>query len=499
MTNPGVPPGPKGPEGDNNRKKWGYKREQFDAVITKTRFNGAFERLAAGEIDVPALLRVLDELNGASHQGRYMAEMLALKKESRRIVSLQFSPAVARFLIDASRRIPMLSDGLASQLAVTLASAADNPDYLDTVNSAVANLLLDLDHPLKPDTRNYLRALTDKIDATRKLQQARSHLSTIPSVYPPPSSEAEPRSVAGSAEAHAASAAEAPPTPADTPSPIVEITAPDEASPLEDPRNWTKSAIVEDEITVQRSSAVETVARAPERDAPSIVAIVAQHTGVSRDISGKCTRRSFERGRRGDDAFSGVCCVAYRRCQQRGFSWSFDADRFRDRQSAARADSEENRSITDEADADGAGALARGPSRRVVGGATASHPDEYVALAWIARGPRIDRGYRSCRVRVFVVEIQGPFSRGRQRAGGHECIDIECIGASSERDARCGRERLDTGSAHACSRDCDGPEWTACTIGAGEPSRAPERTCRARATVDRCSDSEGTAAARFSA
>jgi hypothetical protein len=278
MTNPGVPPGPpKGPEGDSDKKKWGYKREQFDAVITKTRFNGAFERLASGEIDVASLLRVLDDLNGASHQGRYMAEMLALKKESRRIVTLPFSPAVARFLIDSSRRIPMLSDGLASQLAVTLACAADNAEYLDTVNSAVANLLLDLDHPLKADTRNYLRALTDKIDATRKLQKARAHLSTVPSVYPPPSSEAEPRIPASAPQS-------APSSFAETPSPIIELTAPKIEGPvLEDPRSWTKTTAAEDEVTALRSVAPAPIVLPPERDAPSIVAIVAQHAGVSRD------------------------------------------------------------------------------------------------------------------------------------------------------------------------------------------------------------------------
>lgn len=197
MTNPSGPSGSHeagsheasshGATGESEKKKWGYKREQFDAVITKTRFNGAIERLIAGTVEPKTLLGVLDELNGSSQQGRYMAEMLALKKESRLIGTCSFSPAVAEFLIEGSRRIPVLSDGLASQMAVTLAAAADNLDYLDTVNEAVGNLLLDLDHPLRPDTRNYLRALTDKIDATRRLQQARAHLSTVPSVYPPPS------------------------------------------------------------------------------------------------------------------------------------------------------------------------------------------------------------------------------------------------------------------------------------------------------------------------
>jgi hypothetical protein len=187
MTNPALPSGSQGADGDSEKKKWGYKREQFAAIITNTKLNGAIERLVSGTLEVRALLRILDELNGSNLQGRTMAEMLALKQESRKIATIAFSPAVAEFLIEASKRIPLFSDGLASQLAVTLASAADNHEYLDTVNKAVGRLLVNLDHPLKPDTRNYLRALTDKIDATRRLQQARSQLSTVPSVYPPAS------------------------------------------------------------------------------------------------------------------------------------------------------------------------------------------------------------------------------------------------------------------------------------------------------------------------
>ena len=189
MTNPALPTGSHGAEGDSEKKKWGYKREQFDAVISNTRLNGAIDKLVAGTIEVNTLLKVLDELNSSNQQGRYMAEMLALKQESRKIATIPFSTAVAEFLLQGSRRIPLLSDGLASQMAVTLASAADNHAYLDTVNTAVGRLLVNLDHPLKRDTRNYLRALTDKIDATRRLQQARSHLDVVPSVYPPPSSE----------------------------------------------------------------------------------------------------------------------------------------------------------------------------------------------------------------------------------------------------------------------------------------------------------------------
>lgn len=185
MTNHSLPADPNGAEGDSEKKKWGYKRQQFDAVISTTRFNGAIDKLVTGALEVRSLLAILDELNASNQRGRYMAEVLAFKQESRRLATVPFDPRVAEFLREGSRRIPMLSDGLASQMAVALASAADNLAYLDTVNTAVSNLLLDLDRPLKPDTRYYLRALTDKIDATRRLQEARGHLPTVPSVYPP--------------------------------------------------------------------------------------------------------------------------------------------------------------------------------------------------------------------------------------------------------------------------------------------------------------------------
>jgi hypothetical protein len=185
MTNPSLPTGPSGSEGDSEKKKWGYKRQQFDAVISTTRFNGAIDNLVNGSVDVRALIAILDELNASNQRGRYMAEVLALKQESRRLATVPYSSQVAEFLKAGARRIPWLSDGLASQMAVALASAADNAAYLDTVDTAVGDLLLDLDRPLKPDTRNYLRALTAKIEATRRLQEARGHLSAVPSIYPP--------------------------------------------------------------------------------------------------------------------------------------------------------------------------------------------------------------------------------------------------------------------------------------------------------------------------
>jgi hypothetical protein len=185
MTNHSLPSGPGGSEGDSEKKKWGYKRHQFDAVVSTTRFNGAIDNLAAGRVETRAILAILDEVNASNQRGRYMAEVLALKQESRRLATVDYSERVAQFLIEGSRRIPYLTDGLASQMAVALASAADNAHYIETVNTAVSNLLLDLDRPLKSDTRNYLRALTDKIDATRRLQEARGHLATVPSVYPP--------------------------------------------------------------------------------------------------------------------------------------------------------------------------------------------------------------------------------------------------------------------------------------------------------------------------
>ncbi|MGE5787325.1 MAG: hypothetical protein ACM3ZE_22215 [Myxococcales bacterium] len=185
MTKHSESTGQRGSEGDSEQKKWGQKRQQFDAVVSSARFNGAVDNLISGTVDVPTLIALLDELNSVQAQrGRYMAEILALKVESRRLATVPYHDGVAEFLIEGSRRIPWLSDGLASQLAVALASASDNPAYLDTVNTAVSNLLLDVTRPLKPDTRNYLRALTDKILASRRLQEARGHLAIVPSVYP---------------------------------------------------------------------------------------------------------------------------------------------------------------------------------------------------------------------------------------------------------------------------------------------------------------------------
>lgn len=174
-----------GSDSDSEQKKWGQKRQQLDAAVSTARFNGAIEGLIQGTTDVRSLIGILDELNNMqSQRGRYMTEILALKVESRRLLTAPFNERVAEFLIEGARRIPWLSDGLASQFAVALGSAADNPSYLETVNTAVGNLLLDVTRPLKPDTRNYLRALTDKIVASRRLQEARGHLAIVPSVYP---------------------------------------------------------------------------------------------------------------------------------------------------------------------------------------------------------------------------------------------------------------------------------------------------------------------------
>lgn len=234
MTNHSLPTGPAGSEGDSEKKKWGYKRQQFDAVISTTRFNGAIDKLVDGQVEVRALLAILDELNASNQRGRYMAEVLALKQESRRLAAVPFAERVAEFLVEGSRRIPWLSDGLASQMAVALASAADNPFYLDTVNAAVSNLLLDLDRPLKSDTRNFLRALTDKIDATRRLQEARGHLATVPSVYPP----VIPEQLAN---------AQSPEPPSVERAPIVE--SPSASSPLAASTELQSEADAPDEIT----------------------------------------------------------------------------------------------------------------------------------------------------------------------------------------------------------------------------------------------------------
>lgn len=186
MTDTVLPTGSQGAEGDGEERKGGADRQHLETVISKTLFNGAIERLIAGTVEAKSLVTVLDELNRLGPKGRYMAEMLALKKESRGLATAPFSPHVADFLLQSSRRIPTLSAGLASQMAVTLAAAAENLAYIDTVNTAIGNLLFDVEHPLLPDTRNYLRALTDRIDATRRLQEARAYLPIMPSVYPLP-------------------------------------------------------------------------------------------------------------------------------------------------------------------------------------------------------------------------------------------------------------------------------------------------------------------------
>ncbi|HEY5955480.1 MAG TPA: hypothetical protein VIV60_02955, partial [Polyangiaceae bacterium] len=259
MTNHSLPSGPGGgSEGDSEKRKWGYKRHQFDAVISKTRFNGAIDNLAAGRVETHAIIAILDELNASNQRGRYMAEVLALKQESRRLATVEFSERVAQFLMEGSRRIPYLSDGLASQMAVALASAADNPHYLDTVNAAVSNLLLDLDRPLKSDTRNYLRALTDKIDATRRLQEARGHLATVPSVYPPtlpeslanaqPSPEPPPVAAAVAVQSTLAFGA---PVPVEAATPATGATA--SVAATEDDSTWEEDESVDSALEVEDS------------------------------------------------------------------------------------------------------------------------------------------------------------------------------------------------------------------------------------------------------
>jgi hypothetical protein len=180
MTTSSPPSGENGLDGDGEQKKWGHKQEQFTAVVSTTRLNGAVARLTEGSVGVDELLRVLDDLGvGRGGAGRTMAEVLALKQEAVALRSAPWSQAVVEFLSQAARRIPVSREGLGSQLMALLSAAAENPAYVSTVNATVGALLLDLDHPLRPDTRRALRSLTEKVDANWQLHK------DCPSYVPP--------------------------------------------------------------------------------------------------------------------------------------------------------------------------------------------------------------------------------------------------------------------------------------------------------------------------
>ena len=157
--------------GESERRKWTHKRAQFDSAINTARLLGVVQNIAMGNMESGEALRIILEVNEATDQAQYVAEMLAMKKEFRELARLDFIPEIAKFIRDGSRLVPGLTEGLASQMLMAMGHAAQNDAYLETVSSAVSTLLSDLDHPLMTDARNYLRLLWDQMEATRKLKQ----------------------------------------------------------------------------------------------------------------------------------------------------------------------------------------------------------------------------------------------------------------------------------------------------------------------------------------
>jgi hypothetical protein len=173
---------------DADRRKWTHKRAQFDNAIHSARLLGFVQKLATGVANHREIVETLVQVNSSADQADYIAEILAIKKELRDLTQRDFHPEIAGFLVEASRLIPELTDGLASQIMMVLGHAGQNDAYLETVSDAVSGLLADLDHPLSADARSYLRLLWDQIEATRRLKQTEAQF-TGPSM-PLPSSVA---------------------------------------------------------------------------------------------------------------------------------------------------------------------------------------------------------------------------------------------------------------------------------------------------------------------
>jgi len=165
------PPAPDSLSSESERRRWQHKRAQFDTAINTARLLGVVENLAMGHIEAREALRIILEVNSSKDQAQYVAEMLAMKKEFRDLARLEYGPEVAKFILEGSRLVPSLTGGLASQMLMAMGHAAQNDAYLETVSSAVSTLLSDLDHPLMPDARNYLRLLWEQMEATRRLKQ----------------------------------------------------------------------------------------------------------------------------------------------------------------------------------------------------------------------------------------------------------------------------------------------------------------------------------------
>ena len=184
--------------GESERRKWTHKRAQFDSAINTARLLGVVQNLAVGNMEASEALRIILEVNSATDQAQYVAEMLAMKKEFRDLARLDYIPEIAKFIRDGSRLVPSLTEGLASQMLMAMGHAAQNDAYLETVSSAVSTLLSDLDHPLMTDARNYLRLLWDQMEATRKLKQTEARYTGQPVVDPPLRMPADERRSSGS-------------------------------------------------------------------------------------------------------------------------------------------------------------------------------------------------------------------------------------------------------------------------------------------------------------
>ena len=168
---PSDPPSPDSLSSDSERRRWQHKRAQFDSAINTARLLGVVQNLALGSMQATEALRIILEVNFSKDQAQYVAEMLAMKKEFRDLARLEYNEELAKFILEGSRLVPTLTGGLASQMLMAMGHAAQNDAYLEVVSSAVSTLLSDLDHPLMPDARNYLRLLWDQMEATRRLKQ----------------------------------------------------------------------------------------------------------------------------------------------------------------------------------------------------------------------------------------------------------------------------------------------------------------------------------------